>query len=142
MSSDNEVSQRGPMTGKYIFVVLPCKSDAKQKIAKTPQINSILVGGTTPSAPPPPPPPPPFSAPCHFFFLKSDFWFKIKFVILSTSSTVLDDGVSYCFSCPPPPTDCVVEKFGQQAYTEHMAHKSGTNAIKSVETKRRSCRPL
>ena len=23
------------MTGKYIFVLLPCKSDAKQKIAKT-----------------------------------------------------------------------------------------------------------
>ena len=26
--------------------------------------------------------------------------------------------------------------------TQSMAHKSGTNAIKSVETKRRSCRPL
>ena len=92
----NEVSQRGPMTGKYIFVLLPCKSDVKQKFAKSPANKFNFRRGYHPLRPP-------FSVPCHFFFLKSDFCFKIKFVILSTSSTVLDDGVSYCFSCAPPP---------------------------------------
>ena len=39
------------------------------------------------------PPTPSFLYPSYPFSLKSDFYFKRRFVIISSSSTVLDDGV-------------------------------------------------
>ena len=63
---------------------LPCESEVKQKIYN----NAIKCKGRRVV-----PPTPSFLNPSYLFSLKSDFYFKRRFVILSSSSTVLDDGV-------------------------------------------------
>ena len=72
---------------------LPCESEVKQKIYN----NAIKCKGRRVV-----PPTPSFLNPSYLF---SDFYFKRRFVILSSSSTVLDDGVHTDFFAPPPPLD-------------------------------------
>ena len=65
------------------------------------------------------PPTPLFLNPLYVFSLKSDFYFKSGFVILSSSSTVLDDGVHTDFFAPPPRACMAISGQGLDLYNEH-----------------------
>ena len=71
---------------------LPCESEVKQK-----RYNNVIKCKGRRVVPPTPS----FLNPSYLFSLKSDFYFKRRFVILSSSSTVLDDGVHTDFFAPP-----------------------------------------
>ena len=82
-------------------MLLPCKSNAKQKRYK----NTYVMGvGWYPM--------PPIFDPSYLLSFTSDFYFKSRFVILSLSPTILDDGAGggggwgggcpHRFFCPPP----------------------------------------
>ena len=62
-------------------------SKRKKKIQKHKNfsLNVILAGGTTPYAP--------FYDPLYLFSFKSNFYFESRFIIISLSSTILDNGV-------------------------------------------------
>ena len=74
-------------------MLLPCKSETKQKRYKNRNYNGRRVVLPTP----------PFFDPLYLFSVTSDFYFESRFVILSLSSTKLDDGVHTVFLAPPPP---------------------------------------
>ena len=69
-------------------MLLPCKSNAKQKDTK--KCENVMGVGCYPLRLP-------FLIPRIFF----DFYFESRFIILSLNSTILDDGVHTVFLAPP-----------------------------------------
>ena len=77
-------------------MLLPCKSETKQKRYKN--TGNVMGVGWYPYAP--------LFDPLYLFSFTSDFYFESRFVILSLSSTMLDDGVHTVFLAPPLAREC------------------------------------